>query len=192
MSKLYFYYSTMNAGKTTALLQSNYNYRERGMKTLLFTAAIDNRYGMGRIRSRIGLEAEANIFSGSDDLFRITGQHHEREPIDCVLVDEAQFLTRDQVYQLSEVVDRLSIPVLAFGLRTDFSGNLFEGSAALLAWADELKELKTICHCGKKATMVVRIDENNQPVKEGQQVLIGGNDRYISMCRRHWKEMVKG
>jgi len=190
MSKLYFYYSTMNAGKTTSLLQSSYNYRERGMRTLLFTAQIDDRYGVGKIKSRIGLETEANIFGPEDDLFKITSEHHEQDRIDCVLLDEAQFLSKEQVFQLSEVTDRLGIPVLTFGLRTDFLGNLFEGSQALLAWADELKELKTICHCGKKAIMVVRMDENNQAIREGSQIEIGGNDRYISLCRRHFKEQV--
>jgi thymidine kinase len=190
MSKLYFYYSTMNAGKTTSLLQSSYNYRERGMRTLLFTAKIDDRYGVGKIKSRIGLETEANIFVPEDDLFKITLEQNEQDRIDCVLLDEAQFLSKEQVFQLSEVTDRLGIPVLAFGLRTDFLGNLFEGSQALLAWADELKELKTICHCGKKATMVVRMDENNQVVRQGSQIEIGGNDRYISLCRKHFKEQV--
>lgn len=190
MSKLYFYYSTMNAGKTTSLLQSSYNYRERGMRTLLFTAKIDDRFGVGKIKSRIGLETDANIFDLEDDLFKITSEKNEYERLDCVLLDEAQFLTKEQVFQLSEVTDRLGIPVLAFGLRTDFLGNLFEGSQALLAWADELKELKTICHCGKKATMVVRMDENNQAVREGSQIEIGGNDRYISLCRKHFKEQV--
>lgn len=190
MSKIYFYYSSMNAGKTTALLQSSYNYRERGMNTLLFTAAIDNRYGAGKITSRIGLSMDATSFSVDDDLYEITRIEHEKEQVHCVLVDEAQFLSEKQVFQLSEVTDRLDIPVLAFGLRTDFLGNLFEGSRALLAWADELKELKTICHCGKKATMVVRLDENNNPVREGSQIEIGGNDRYISMCRKHFKENV--
>ncbi len=180
----------MNAGKTTSLLQSSYNYQERGMKTLLFTAALDDRYGAGKIKSRIGLEADANIFQPEDDLYKCVFEGTSKEKIDCVLVDEAQFLSKEQVYQLTEVTDRLNIPVLAFGLRTDFLGNLFEGSKALLAWADELKELKTICHCGKKATMVVRLDENNQAVREGTQIEIGGNDRYISMCRKHFKEQV--
>ena len=180
----------MNAGKTTSLLQSSYNYHERGMKTLLYTAVIDDRYGVGKIKSRIGLEADANLFGPDDDLFKMTSEKTEEEKIDCVLLDEAQFLSRDQVFQLTEVTDRLGIPVLAFGLRTDFLGNLFEGSQALLAWADELKELKTICHCGKKATMVVRMDENNQAVREGSQIEIGGNDRYISLCRKHFKEQV--
>jgi len=182
----------MNAGKTTSLLQSSYNYRERGMKTLLFTAAIDDRFGVGKIKSRIGLEADANIFGPEDDLFEKTDTENNKEKIDCVLVDEAQFLSRDQVFQLTDVSDRLNIPVLTFGLRTDFLGNLFEGSQALLAWADELKELKTICHCGKKATMVVRLDKNNQAVREGSQIEIGGNDRYISVCRKHFKEQVYG
>lgn len=190
MSKLYFYYSSMNAGKTTSLLQSSYNYRERGMNTLLYTAAIDNRYEVGKITSRIGLSSDAQTFKTGDDLLLSVRQIHEQTTIHCVLVDEAQFLTKEQVFQLTEVADQLQIPVLAFGLRTDFLGNLFEGSKALLAWADELKELKTICYCGKKATMVVRLDENNQPVREGSQIEIGGNDRYVSMCRKHFKEHV--
>lgn len=190
MSKLYFYYSSMNAGKTTALLQSAYNYRERGMNTLLFTAAIDDRYEVGKIKSRIGLEADAVAFKPVDDLFAVVKASHLQRAIDCVLIDEAQFLTQEQVFQISEVPDQLNIPVLAYGLRTDFLGNLFEGSRALLAWADELKELKTICHCGKKATMVIRLDQNNRPVREGSQIEIGGNDRYVSLCRKHFKENV--
>ncbi len=190
MSKLYFYYSSMNAGKTTSLLQSSYNYKERGMNTLLFTAAIDDRYEVGKITSRIGLSSDASTFKNGDNLLLETRKVLEEKPIHCVLVDEAQFLTKDQVFQLTEVTDQLKIPVLAFGLRTDFLGNLFEGSRYLLAWADELKELKTICHCGKKATMVVRMDENNKAVREGSQIVIGGNDRYISMCRKHFKEHV--
>jgi thymidine kinase len=190
MAKLYFYYSSMNAGKTTALLQSSYNYREKGMSTLLFTAAIDHRYGVGKIKSRIGLEEDAEIFSAEVNLQKAIENHLETKKIDCILIDEAQFLTKDHVYQLSEITDSRNIPVLAFGLRTDFLGNLFEGSQALLAWADELKELKTICYCGKKATMVVRLDENNQPVREGSQIQIGGNDKYVSMCRKHFKENV--
>lgn len=190
MSKLYFYYSSMNAGKTTALLQSSYNYQERGMHTLLFTAAVDDRYKAGIIKSRIGLEAQAYIFRAGDDLFAMVETEQRKTKIDCVLVDEAQFLSKDQVFQLSEVPDRLDIPVLTYGLRTDFLGNLFAGSQALLAWADELKELKTICHCGKKATMVVRLDENNKAVRKGSQIEIGGNDRYISMCRKHFKGQV--
>lgn len=180
----------MNAGKTTALLQSSYNYQERGMHTLLFTAAVDDRYKAGIIKSRIGLEAQAYIFRAGDDLFAMVETEQRKTKIDCVLVDEAQFLSKDQVFQLSEVPDRLDIPVLTYGLRTDFLGNLFAGSQALLAWADELKELKTICHCGKKATMVVRLDENNKAVRKGSQIEIGGNDRYISMCRKHFKGQV--
>jgi len=190
MAKLYFYYSSMNAGKTTSLLQSSYNYKERGMNTILFTAAIDNRYETGKIRSRIGLEADANIYSTTDNIFEMVEKEHQKEKIHCVLVDEAQFLSEDQVFQLTEVSDQLNIPVLAYGLRTDFLGNLFEGSRLLLAWADELKELKTICFCGKKATMVVRLDENNTALREGSQIEIGGNDRYVSMCRKHFKEQV--
>jgi thymidine kinase len=180
----------MNAGKTTALLQSSYNYQERGMNTLLFTAAIDDRYGTGKIKSRIGLEQVAHIFTADINLYKFAQQELMKTKFACVLIDEAQFLTKEHVFQLSEITDNLNIPVLAFGLRTDFLGNLFEGSQALLAWADELKELKTICHCGKKATMVVRMDENNQPIREGSQIEIGGNDKYISMCRRHFKENV--
>jgi len=180
----------MNAGKTTALLQSSYNYRERGMETMLFTAAIDDRFGVGRIKSRIGLEEPAALFSPEVNLWDVIKERVLEQALHCILIDEAQFLTRDHVFQLSEVADQLRIPVLAFGLRTDFLGNLFEGSQALLAWADELKELKTICHCGKKATMVVRLDENNKPVREGSQIVIGGNDKYVSMCRIHFKEKV--
>ena len=181
MAKLYFYYSAMNAGKTTVLLQSAHNYRERGMNPLLFTPQLDNRYRAGVIRSRIGLEAEAVTFQAGDDLFERVQAELERTNVHCVLVDEAQFLTRDQVYQLTEVVDRLDVPVLCFGLRTDFQGELFEGSKHLLAWADELQELKTICHTGRKATMVVRVDENGYALREGSQVEIGGNDRYVSV-----------
>ena len=188
MAKLYFYFSTMNAGKSTLLLQSSHNYRERGMRTVLFTAAFDDRYGPGKIASRIGLEAEALLFGPDDDLQQQVRAEHEQSPLACVLIDEAQFLTERQVWQLCEVADDLSVPVLAYGLRTDFQGKLFPGSAALLAWADEMREVKTICHCGKKATMVMRMDADGRPVKEGAQVEIGGNDRYVSLCRRHWKE----
>jgi len=187
MAKLYFYYSAMNAGKSTNLLQSSYNYQERNMNTLLFTAAIDDRYGLGRIQSRIGLNAEAKIFSQTDDLFAITEQELQRGPIHCVMVDEAQFLTKQQVYQLGEIADGLKVPVLAFGIRTDFKGELFEGSQYLLAWADNLNEIKTICHCGRKAIMVLRIDAEGRAIKEGSQVEIGGNDRYVSVCRKHFR-----
>ncbi|MDT8437714.1 MAG: thymidine kinase [Wenzhouxiangellaceae bacterium] len=189
MAKLYFYYSTMNAGKTTALLQSAHNYRERGMRPLLLTPALDDRAGVGRVRSRIGLEAEAIAFDSDEDLFARVRQEHEHEPVACVLADEAQFLSRDQVYGLSEVVDQLRIPVLAFGLRTDFRGELFEGSRWLMAWADELKELKTICATGKKATMVVRVDEHGHALTEGAQVQIGGNESYIPVSRAEFKRV---
>lgn len=189
MAKLYFYYSTMNAGKTTALLQSAHNYRERGMRPLLFTPALDDRAGRGVIRSRVGLEAPAIAFEPNDDLLGIARGELDAGPIACVLVDEAQFLNRDQVFQLSEVVDALSIPVLAFGLRTDFRGELFPGSQWLMAWADELKELKTICATGKKATMVVRVDEHGHALTEGAQVQIGGNERYIPVSRAEFKRV---
>jgi len=188
MAKLYFYYSTMNAGKSTTLLQSSFNYEERGMKTLLLTAALDDRYGIGKIASRIGLEAEAELFAEDTDLLALTYETLKDRSVDCVMVDESQFLSKAQVFQLSEIADKLKIPVLCYGLRTDFQGNLFEGSLHLLAWADELRELKTICHCGSKATMVIRVGEDGQPVIQGAQKEIGGNDRYIALCRRHFKE----
>jgi len=187
MSKLYFYYSTMNAGKSTTLLQSSFNYRERGMHTLLLTAALDDRFGKGKVASRIGLEQEADLFDDEINLFQHIIRRNTDQSIDCVLVDEAQFLSKRQVWQLSEVSDQLNIPVLCYGIRTDFQGELFAGSQWLLAWADELHELKTICHCGKKANMVVRVDEDGQAISEGSQVEIGGNDRYVSLCRRHFK-----
>lgn len=186
MAKVYFYYSAMNAGKSTILLQSSYNYRERGMNTLVLSPEIDTRFGTGKVMSRIGLEAEATTFSLIENLFELCEQHSQ--PLHCVLVDEAQFLTKKQVHQLTEVADRLNIPVLAYGLRTDFQGNLFDGSMHLLAWADTLVEIKTICHCGRKATMVLRLNELGQPVRDGDQVKIGGNERYISVCRQHFKE----
>ena len=192
MAKLYFYYSAMNAGKTTALLQSAHNYRERGMHPVLFTPEIDDRHQVGAIRSRIGLESPALAFSAGDDLLEAVRGELERRNVHCVLVDEAQFLTREQVYQLTEVVDELGIPVLAFGLRTDFRGELFEGSRHLLAWADELQELKTICHTGRKATMVVRVDERGYAIREGAQVEIGGNERYVSVSRAEFKRIFHG
>jgi thymidine kinase len=188
MAKLYFYYSSMNAGKSTALLQSSYNYKERGMRTLVLAPDLDDRYGIGKVTSRIGITAEATIFRTGDDLFEIVAKSHESASLSCVLVDEAQFLTRQQVFQLSEVTDTLGIPVLAYGLRTDFRGEPFEGSKYLLAWADNLNELKAICHCGRKATMVVRFDADGHAIREGSQIEIGGNDRYVSMCRKHFKE----
>jgi len=192
MAKLYFNYSSMNAGKTTVLLQSAHNYRERGMEPLLFTPKLDDRFGEGWIKSRIGLQAKATIFTADDDLFEITRAQLEDRNVHCVLVDEAQFLNRDQVYQLSEVVDRLNIPVLCFGLRTDFQGELFEGSKYLLAWSDQLTEIKTICHTGRKANMVVRVDDEGYALKEGAQVEIGGNERYVSVSRAEFKNVFIG
>jgi thymidine kinase len=188
MAKLYFYYSSMNAGKSTALLQSSYNYKERGMNTLVMAPNLDDRYGAGKVTSRIGIAADAFVFRKDDDLFALVEKQCGSGPLHCVLIDEAQFLTRDQVFQLSDVTDSLNIPVLAYGLRTDFQGEPFEGSKYLLAWSDNLKELKAICHCGSKATMVLRLDGDGNAVTEGSQVEIGGNDRYISMCRKHFKE----
>lgn len=188
MAKLYFYYSAMNAGKSTIMLQSSYNYRERGMNTLVFTPAIDTRAGTGRVKSRIGLEAAANTFGAQDDLLARTRAEHAKQRISCVLVDEAQFLSRAQVDQLAEIVDGLGIPVLCYGLRTDFQGNLFSGSERLLAVADNLNEIKTICHCGRKATMNLRVDAKGRAVHEGEQIEIGGNERYVAVCRRHFKE----
>jgi thymidine kinase len=188
MAKLYFYYSSMNAGKSTALLQSSYNYKERGMNTLVLAPAFDDRYGVGKVTSRIGLEAAATTFSKADNLFEIVTTCMKEDPLHCILIDEAQFLTKEQVAELSDVTDDLNIPVLAYGLRTDFQGEPFEGSKYLLAWSDNLKELKAICDCGSKATMVIRLDENGNAITHGSQVEIGGNDRYISMCRKHFKE----
>jgi len=188
MAKLYFYYSSMNAGKSTALLQSSYNYKERGMNTLVMAPLLDDRYGAGKVTSRIGIASDATVFERSDDLFAVVERHLSETPLHCVLIDEAQFLTRDQVFQLGEVTDKLRVPVLAYGLRTDFQGEPFEGSKYLLAWADTLNELKAICHCGSKATMVLRLDGDGNAVTEGSQVEIGGNDRYISMCRKHFKQ----
>ena len=192
MAKLFFNYSSMNAGKTTILLQSAHNYRERGLTPLLFTPKLDDRYGEGWIKSRIGLQASATIFTLEDDLYEITRTQLEDRNIHCVLVDESQFLNREQVYQLSEIVDRLNIPVLCFGLRTDFQGELFEGSKYLLAWADRLTEIKTICHTGRKANMVLRVDDEGYALKEGAQVEIGGNERYVSVSRAEFKKVFIG
>jgi len=188
MAKLYFYYSSMNAGKSTALLQSSYNYRERGMTTLVLSPDFDDRYGVGKVTSRIGLETIATTFKTDQDLLKLVSAKVNEGPLHCVLVDEAQFLSKEQVYQLGEVTDELNIPVLAYGLRTDFQGEPFIGSKYLLAWADNLNELKAICFCGAKATMVIRLAEDGNAVTQGSQVEIGGNDRYISMCRKHFKE----
>ena len=187
MAKLYFSYSTMNAGKSTVLLQASHNYGERGMKTMLFTAELDNRSKVGNISSRIGLSEKASTFNNNDNLFYSVEKRLKKDKISCVFVDEAQFLTDKQVWELSDVVEILNIPVMCFGLRTDFQGKLFEGSSTLLAISDELKEIKTICHCGKKANMVVRVDSNGKVLKEGAQIEIGGNEKYISLCRKHWK-----
>ncbi len=192
MAKLYFYYSSMNAGKSTALLQSSYNYRERGMNTVVMAPRVDDRYGVGKVTSRIGLESEAVTFTPDDNLFDLVTDLTAEEPLHCVLIDEAQFLTKQQVFELGDVTDQLNIPVLAYGLRTDFQGEPFEGSKYLLAWSDNLKELKAICHCGTKATMVIRMDQSGKAVREGSQVEIGGNDRYVSMCRKHFKENFYG
>ncbi len=192
MAKLYFYYSAMNAGKSTVLLQSSYNYQERGMRTLVFVPTIDTRSGLGRVRSRIGLESPAEVLSPTDNILNRVRHEHASAPVACVLVDEAQFLTRAQVEQLTDVADTLDIPVLCYGLRTDFQAQLFPGSGALLALADDLTELKTICHCGRKATMNLRVDAAGHAVKEGAQVEIGGNDRYIAMCRRHFRSALAG
>ena len=193
MAKLYFYYSAMNAGKTTTLLQSAHNYHERGMRTLILVPKLDDRYGVGQVQSRIGLKAQGRIFGRDDDLQAIArADIAQGGPLHCLLVDEAQFLSRAQVWQLSDIVDKLRIPVLAYGLRTDFRGELFEGSQHLLAWADNLIEIKTICHSGKKATMVVRVDDHGRAVTDGPQMEIGGNERYVSVSRAEFKKIVAG
>lgn len=184
MAKLFLHYSTMNAGKSTALLQAAHNYRERGMEVLLLTSAVDDRAGPGRIASRIGISSAAECFLPEDDLFHRIA---ERAPLACVFVDEAQFLTAPQAWQLARAVDDLDIPVMCYGLRTDFRGDLFPGSAALLALADEIREVRTVCHCGRKATMVVRLGPDGAALREGSQVQIGGNESYVSLCRRHWR-----
>jgi len=188
MAKLYFYYSAMNAGKSTTLLQSSFNYQERGMNTLLLTAALDDRYKTGAINSRLGIDSNAVAFNGDMDLFSYVATDMKDRPLHCVLVDEAQFLSKQQVFQLAAVADSLKVPVLCYGLRTDFQANLFEGSQWLLAIADELNELKTICNCGSKATMNLRIDENGKAVTKGESIEIGGNERYVAMCRKHFVE----
>jgi thymidine kinase len=193
MAKLYFYYSAMNAGKTTTLLQSAHNYRERGMRAAILTPRLDHRAGTGKVASRIGLQADAVAFDRNDDLHAwVRADIAANGELHCVLVDEAQFMTKAQVWQLGEVVDELGIPVLCYGLRTDFRGELFEGSHYLLAWADELSEIKTICHSGKKATMTVRVDDNGYAVQDGPQVEIGGNERYVSVSRAEYSKIVRG
>ena len=192
MAKLYFSYSAMNAGKSTVLLQASHNYRERGMHTLLLTSSFDDRQGKGRIASRIGLDMEADLFHPDTDLHAYVLDQHAQNPVDCVFIDEAQFLTEEQVWQLARIGDETGIPVMCYGLRTDFQGKLFPGSAALLAIADDLREIRTICWCGRKATMVVRLDADGKPVEEGDQVFVGGNESYVSLCRRHWSERKLG
>jgi thymidine kinase len=192
MAKLYFYYASMNAGKSTNLLQADFNYRERGMATMLWTAALDDRSHGKPIASRIGLEANAQLFDGETDLWQRTTAAHAVEPLACALVDEAQFLTPQQVWQLARVADEAGIPVLCYGLRTDFKGDLFPGSAVLLGIADALVELKAVCHCGRKATMNLRVDESGAAVQQGAQTEIGGNDRYVALCRRHFCEALAG
>ncbi len=187
MAKLYFYYASMNAGKSSHLLQADFNYRERGMATMLWTAALDSRSG-GQVKSRIGLESEAHKFHPDTDLWAAVSAANAVQPLDCVMVDEAQFLTSDQVWQLARLADEGGIPVLCYGLRTDFQGALFPGSAVLLGIADALVELKAVCHCGRKATMNLRVDESGAAVRQGQQTEIGGNDRYVALCRKHFSE----
>ncbi len=187
MAKLYFHYSTMNAGKSTALLQASHNYREGGMQTYLITAQVDKRAGHGRIASRIGFGEDADTFAPGEDLFAKIAARKAQGPLACTFIDEAQFLSKDQVWQLARAVDDLGVPVMCYGLRVDFQGNLFPGSAALLAWADEMREVRTICHCGRKATMVIRRGPDGRALHDGEQVVIGGNETYVSLCRRHWR-----
>lgn len=192
MAKLYFYYASMNAGKSTTLLQADFNYRERGMATMLWTAQLDDRSDHKAIESRIGLGADAHRFTGDTDLWGRVHAAHSVEPLACVMVDEAQFLSKDQVWQLARLADEAGIPVICYGLRTDFQGELFPGSAALLGIADTLVELKAVCHCGRKASMNLRVDQGGAAVKAGAQTEIGGNDRYVALCRRHFSEALGG
>ena len=191
MAKLYFYYASMNAGKSTVLLQADFNYRERGMETMLYTAAVHDRAGFGIIESRIGLQKKANVFEAGTDIRGEVEEELARRHVHCILVDEAQFLTREHVLQLCRIADELSIPILCYGLRTDFQGNLFPGSSALLALADALIELKAVCECGRKATMNLRVDAEGHAVAAGEQTEIGGNDRYVALCRRHFMERLR-
>ncbi|KAA1193541.1 thymidine kinase [Photorhabdus heterorhabditis] len=190
MAQLYFYYSVMNAGKSTSLLQSSYNYNERGMRTLIFTAEIDTRFGKGKVSSRIGLSAGALLFSQQTDIGELIRNENKREKVHCVLIDECQFLTKEQVEQLCKVTDHDDIPALCYGLRTDFRGELFSGSQYLLAWADKLVELKTICHCGRKASRVLRFDSEGVAIYDGKQIDIGGNEKYVSVCRKHYTDVI--
>ncbi|XUU60588.1 thymidine kinase [Erythrobacter sp. HA6-11] len=191
MAKLYFYFASMNAGKSTTLLQADFNYRERGMTTMLWTAQLDDRSDDKAIESRIGLGANAHRFAPDTDMWAEIMAAHKVEPLDCVLIDEAQFLSKDQVWQLARLADEAGIPVLCYGLRTDFQGELFPGSAALLGIADALVELKAVCHCGRKASMNLRVDESGKAVKQGAQTEIGGNDRYVALCRKHFSEALQ-
>ena len=191
MAKLYFNYSTMNAGKSTILLQASYNYNEGGMETYLLTAKLDDRAGAGKIASRIGIDAPSDRFAPESDLYEMIETRLAKGKVACVFIDESQFLSKAQVWQLARAVDDLGVPIMCYGLRVDFMGQLFPGSAALLAWADEMREVRTICHCGKKATMVVRQDETGRVLTDGEQVQIGGNESYVSLCRRHWRKAVE-
>lgn len=191
MAKLYFNYSSMNAGKSTMLLQASYNYQERGMRTLIFTAAFDDRAGVGKVASRIGLASEATTFDDATNIFEVVKDEHAKAAIACVFLDEANFLSEQHVWQLARIVDEIGVPVMTYGLRTDFQGKLFPGSRELLALADELREIRTICHCGRKATMVARYDAQGKVVTEGAQIDVGGNEKYVSYCRRHWLEAVE-
>ena len=184
MAALHFIYSTMNAGKSTALLQASHGYRERGLETMVFTSSKDDRYGESEVVSRVGLRSPAHTYSESDNILKMVHDENEKHELSCILIDEAQFLTKDQVKQLGKIVDELKITVMAFGFRTDFQGELFEGSKYLLAWADKLKELRAVCHCGSKATMIVRVSEDGSIMRSGDQVEIGGNERYLSLCRK--------
>ena len=187
MAKLHFYYSAMNAGKSTTLLQSSHNYQERGMDTLIYAPELDDRFGQGKVTSRLGIQADALLVTPTLNLFEDVSQRiKSNRNIQCVLVDEAQFLTKEHVHQLGQVVDHCHLPVLAYGIRTDFQGEAFPGSQYLLAWADELIELKTICHCGSKATMILRLNADGQVIREGEQVVVGGNESYVSTCRKHF------
>ena len=188
MAKLYFNYSSMNAGKSTMLLQANHNYLERGLMPVIYTSHLENRFSENEIVSRIGLKHKSNIFTTKTNIYKDISKLTDKFSIDCLLIDEAQFLTKDQVKQLGIIVDKLDIPVMTFGIRTDFQGNLFEGSKYLLAWADNLKEIKTICHCGRKATMVLKINSSGKIILEGTQIDIGGQEKYVSVCRKHFFE----
>ena len=188
MAKLYFNYSSMNAGKSTMLLQANHNYLERGLMPVIYTSYLENRFSENEIVSRIGLKHKSNIFTTKTNIYKDISKLSDKFSVDCLLIDEAQFLTKDQVKQLGIIVDKLDIPVMTFGIRTDFQGNLFEGSKYLLAWADNLKEIKTICHCGRKATMVLKINSSGKIILEGTQIDIGGQEKYVSVCRKHFFE----